>query len=90
MGVHQGSALNPLLFVVVIQEATREARGEGLWDLLHADDLMITAKSEEEAVRGNNGEIIHVGFAAKELEQIQYGVNAVKGGATRDVRGSEI
>ena len=29
MGVHQGSALSPLLFVVVMQEATREARGEG-------------------------------------------------------------
>ena len=34
-----------------MQEATREARGEGLWDLLYADDLVITAESEEEAVR---------------------------------------
>ena len=51
MGVHQGPALTPLLFVVVMQEATREARGEGLWDLLYADDLVITAESEEEAVR---------------------------------------
>ena len=30
VGVHQGPALNFLLFVVVMQEATREARGEGL------------------------------------------------------------
>ena len=30
----------------------------------------------------------HVGFAAKELEQTQYGVNVVKGGANRDVLGS--
>ena len=51
VGVHQGSALSPLLFVVVMQEATRAARGEGLWDLLYTDDLVITAKSEEEAVR---------------------------------------
>ena len=51
MGVHQGSSLSPLLFVVVMQEATRAARGEGLWDLLYADDLVITAESEEEAVR---------------------------------------
>ena len=35
VGVHKASALSPLLFVVVMQEATREARGEGLWDLLH-------------------------------------------------------
>ena len=47
MGVHQGSALSPLLFVVVMQEATREARGEGLWDLLYAHDLVIAAESEE-------------------------------------------
>ena len=39
-----------MLFVVVMQEATREARGEGLWDL-YADDLVITAESEEEAIR---------------------------------------
>ena len=27
-----------------------------------------------------------MGFAAKELEQTQYSVNVVKGGATRDVK----
>ena len=42
MGVHQGSSLRPLLFVLVMQEAAREARGEGLWDL-YADDLVIIA-----------------------------------------------
>ena len=51
VGVHQGSALSLLLFVVVMQEATRTAREEDLWDLLYADDLVITADSEEEAVR---------------------------------------
>ena len=33
-----------------MQEATRKERGEGLWDL-YADDLVITAESEEKAVR---------------------------------------
>ena len=54
MGAHQGSALSPCYFVVVMQEATREAinlRGERLWDLLYADDLVIAGESEEEAVR---------------------------------------
>ena len=49
VGVHQKIALTRRLFVVVMQEATREAR-EGLWDLLYAADLVITAESEE-AVR---------------------------------------
>ena len=48
VGVHQGLALSPQ---VVMQETTRAGRGEGLWDLLYADDLVITAESEEEAVR---------------------------------------
>ena len=51
MGVHQGSALSPLLFVVVMQEAIRAAKGNGFCDLLYADDLVITAESEEEAVK---------------------------------------
>ena len=51
MGVHQGSAQSPLLFVVEIQEATKEVRGERLWDLLYTDDLVMTAESEEEKVR---------------------------------------
>ena len=41
VGVYQGSALRPLLFVVVIEEANRASGGEGLWDLLFADDLVI-------------------------------------------------
>ncbi len=50
VGVHQGSALSPLIFIVVMQEATKEARREGLKELLHADDLGLMAESEEEAV----------------------------------------
>ena len=51
VGVHQGSALSPLLLAVIMKEATRTARGEGLRNLLYADELVITAESEEETVR---------------------------------------
>ncbi len=44
LGVHQMSALSPVLFVVVMQEATKEARGEGLKELLCADDLVLMAE----------------------------------------------
>ncbi len=36
-----------MLFVVVMQEATKEARREGLKELLYADDLELMAESEE-------------------------------------------
>ena len=64
----QGSALSPLLFVVVMQEATRAAGGEGLWDLLYVNDLVIIAESEEEAVR-------KFGVCKKEMETRGLKVN---------------
>ena len=47
-GVHQGSALNPLLFITVMEEATKFTRGDGSWELLYADDSILTAESKEE------------------------------------------
>ena len=49
VGVHQGSALSPLLFIAVMEEATKECRGEGLFELLYADDLVLTGETREEA-----------------------------------------
>ncbi len=39
-----------MLFIVVMQEAMKEARREGLKELLYADDLVLMAESEEEVV----------------------------------------
>ena len=47
VGVHQGSALSPLLFVIVMEEATKECRKGGPWELLYADDLVLTAETRE-------------------------------------------
>ena len=49
VGVHQGSALSPLLFILVMDEATKECRGDEIWELLYADDLVLTAETKEEA-----------------------------------------
>ena len=50
MGVHQGSALSPLLFITVMEEASKDCRGSGPWELLYADDLVLTAASKQEAI----------------------------------------
>ena len=47
VGVHQGSALSPLLFILIMDEATKECQGEALWHLLYADDLVLSAESKE-------------------------------------------
>ena len=48
VGVHQGSVLSPLLFILVLEALSREFRGELPWELLYADDLVLLAKSERE------------------------------------------
>jgi len=48
VGVHQGSALSPLLFVIVMEEVTKLVRHGLPWEVLFADDLVLMAKSEEE------------------------------------------
>ena len=48
VGVHQGSVLSPLLFIIVLEALSREFRTGCPWELLYADDLMIRAESMEE------------------------------------------
>ena len=50
VGVLQGSALSPLLFNLVMEEATKECRRGLPWDILYADDLVLTAESMDELV----------------------------------------
>lgn len=51
VGVYQGSALIPLLFRVVMEEATKECRIGDPWELLCAEDLVLTAETKEEVER---------------------------------------
>ena len=48
VGVHQGSVLSPLLFAIVMDVVTEEARGGLPWEILYADDLVIMADSREQ------------------------------------------
>ena len=48
VGVHQGSVLCPLLFIIVLEALSREFCTGCPWELLYADDLMISAESMEE------------------------------------------
>ena len=48
VGVHQGSVLSPLLFIIVLKALSREFRTGLPWELLYADDLVLMADSIEE------------------------------------------
>ena len=47
VGMHQGSALSPLLFVMVMEALSREFRVALPWELLYADDLVVIAETED-------------------------------------------
>ena len=48
VGVHQGSVLSPLLFIIVLEALSREFRIGCPWELFYADDLVIIAETLEE------------------------------------------
>ena len=51
VGVHQGSVLSPLLFIIVLEALSREFCSGVPWEDLYADDLVIITESLEECVR---------------------------------------
>jgi hypothetical protein len=54
VGVHQGSVLSPLLFIIVLEALSRQFRVGLPMELLYADDLVLLADSEEELVKKLN------------------------------------
>ena len=73
VGVHQGSALSPLLFKLVLEEATKTVRKGDPWELLYADDLVLTAESKE-AVR----EMFNDWSGAMELRGLKVNIGKTK------------
>ena len=51
VGVHQGSVLSPLLFIIVLEALSGEFQAGVPWEDLFADDLAIIADYLEECVR---------------------------------------
>ena len=41
IGLHQGSALSPFLFIMLVDKISQDVRNELPWELLYADDLAI-------------------------------------------------
>ena len=47
VGLHQGSALNPCLFAMVMDRMTDDIREEAPWTMMFADDIVVCSESKE-------------------------------------------
>ncbi|KAK3520102.1 hypothetical protein QTP70_013583, partial [Hemibagrus guttatus] len=48
VGRHQGSALSPFLFAIVMDQLSEEVRQESPWTMMFADDIVICSESREQ------------------------------------------
>ncbi|KAK3571223.1 hypothetical protein QTP86_005426 [Hemibagrus guttatus] len=48
VGLHQGSALSPFLFAMVMDQLSEEVRQESPWTMMIADDIVICSESREQ------------------------------------------
>ncbi|EMS59319.1 V-type proton ATPase subunit B 2 [Triticum urartu] len=55
IGLHQGSALSPYLFALVMDEVTRDIQGDIPWCMLFADDVVLVDDSRTGVFEGTSG-----------------------------------
>ncbi|KAK3574862.1 hypothetical protein QTP86_018329 [Hemibagrus guttatus] len=48
VGLHQGSALSPFLFAIVMDQLSEEVRQESPWTMMFADDIVFCGESREQ------------------------------------------
>jgi len=54
ISMHQGSALSPLLFVIVMEALLENSELPLPWELLYADDLVVIAETEGDLIKRLN------------------------------------
>ena len=48
VGLHQGSALSPYLFAIIMDVLTKDVRKDAPWDMIFADDVVLCREDREE------------------------------------------
>ena len=48
VGLHQGSALSPFLFAIIMDKLMEDIRKDAPWDMLFADDIVLSRQNHRE------------------------------------------
>ncbi|KAK3570504.1 hypothetical protein QTP86_020079 [Hemibagrus guttatus] len=71
VGLHQGSALSPFLFAIVMDQLSEEVRQESPWTMMFADDIVICSESREQ-VEENLERWRLQGEEVKKVQEFKY------------------
>ncbi|KAK3519747.1 hypothetical protein QTP70_003914 [Hemibagrus guttatus] len=71
VGLHQGSALSPFLFVIVMDQLSEEVRQESPWTMMFADDIVSRSKTEYMCVNEREGSGT-VRLEVKKVQEFKY------------------
>ncbi|KAD4179607.1 hypothetical protein E3N88_28198 [Mikania micrantha] len=69
VGLHQGSALSPFLFVVILDELSRSIQEDIPWCMLFADDIVLMAERKDDLNVRTNNEVNEVTIGGQEVPQ---------------------
>ncbi|KAK3527832.1 hypothetical protein QTP86_006897 [Hemibagrus guttatus] len=82
VGLHQGSALSPFLFAIVMDQLSEEVRQESSWTMMFADDIVICSESREQVEEN------HLKVSCSKTEYMC--VNEREGSGTVRLQGEEV
>ncbi|KAK3536884.1 hypothetical protein QTP86_027008, partial [Hemibagrus guttatus] len=93
VGLHQGSALSPFLFAMVMDQLSEEVRQESPWTMMFADDIVICSESREqveESLERWRFALERRGMKVSRSKTEYMCVNERKGSGTVRLQGEEV